>query len=504
MFYESRQRKWNVVGMNSVVRNPAYNGGRQVLGKFTGISFHTPPPPQPLPEAYAPYAALCEDVQISKQELQAVYDLLNRLDNVKLIGNYWIGARRSPKATLFRHWYLGLRNAGSNQLLIYVRDKKFRGPQICRIDFASSSIKRLCLNVVEAGLSFQDEKSGIIFGLVTRAKEHQPEVFTCKLAQYLVRFDPRAKSLLTLIHFWARENDVNLAEDETQEAIPDPAALEWLCLFFLSRKEIIPTPLEVIDRSENGELVGFPDSPASFRMDEDFVQEWKQRMEKNLPQEGTEEFVKKVLELTCAFFQLYTENTFEGTILKTREAKVVSAVDILSDSVKNGAKCDRMCLMQPLYSDRSFSLSQEKFNRVVPIMKETSETIENYLSNIQKQQEHLNVDLKTLFQSSLRQIFYLDASRVERHEVVDADEKRFATACSNESILSYLFTLIRKQVLMSEIEQQNLANCHEMVHALFERTEFPGCEVIQFRNQHLKLKHFGSYNLVFFFVKHLG
>jgi len=472
------------------------------------------------------YAALCKQVQISKEEVKVVDDLLKRLENLKKEG-YLSGIRMK----LFRHWYLGLHSAVSHPLLIYDGHKMFRDQKIKRIDFASTAIKPLKWNSEgERRHAFQDEKSGLTFEL-SNAQIYQDEVEICQLAKYLVEFDPRAMSLLTLIHFWARENNITLSNPEDiQDAIPDPGALEWLCLFLLGREGIIPTPKMLSRRTrKKGQIVGPPDT--SFRINEDFVQEWKaiKSKEKDLPQEGTHEYVEQVLELIRAFFQFYTENTFRGSVLKSREAEVVSATHWM--------KPDHIYLMQPLFVERYFSLCQDKFENVVqPLMEKSLEKIEKYLKNIEENQERL-MDLKSLFQPSVKlekiegfplmdvvkpeksESQDIKKGKPEEQEVQDVNreepkEPEFqdikketaevdnvpvfsnlmnmrcgcdgASTCGDETSLIYLFSTVCQGILLTTAEQAAVHEVESLLKIFLERFEFPSSQVILFRNHFWK------------------
>jgi len=498
------------------------------------------------------YAALCEQVQIPKEEMMAVDDLLKRLENLK--PTITISRPNCVKMTLFRHWYLGLRNAVSPHLLIYDQHKVFRDDQIIsRIDFASSSIKPLKWKSEEEGRhSFLDEKSGLIFELVSSTQVYHEEVETCRLAKYLVEFDPRAMSLLTLIHFWARENGITLASIENTAAdIPDPGGLEWLCLFFLVKEGIIPTPLEIINCPHpNGRSMG--PTRKSYQEDKDFVQEWMGRKGQDLPPEGTDEYIKLVLELTRAFFKFYTGNNFKGSVLKTREAKVVSAAHFFKvGRLGNWIKLDKIYLEQPIYHGRYFSICQDKFENVVqPLMEKSLEKIDKYLKKIENNQEHLNMNLKSLFQSSVKmekveEFPFMDDVKPEKFEKKDIkkekpdeqtvqDVKREepeepelhdiksekpeeqevqyikkenaevddvsvfpnlmdvrcgcdgASTCSDESSLIHLFTTVCREVVYSTSEQKALHEVERLVKIFLERFGFPSCQVILFRNQFWK------------------
>ncbi|CAL8133315.1 unnamed protein product [Orchesella dallaii] len=260
------------------------------------------------------------------------------------------------------------------------------------------------------------------FFQVNRLEKGEPQegkgscYLSASLARYLISFDTKARSLLTLVHFWAWENDITLSEKgilrkNQGSNIPDPAALEWLCLFYLTEEGIITSLKEMRKDARENErnsvlIEGTKNSTISFPRDAQFRREWQQAKIKYYTTKIDNEYVVDVLELTLGFFHFCSKNDFKGKVLKTKEGKMVELLPAIEDGLisesinpdlfgdpeelrRQGKKLEdelkgEMYLMQPFVPTRRFKVDQQKFeNHVVPIMKKTAKKLEFYLGNEQ-------------------------------------------------------------------------------------------------------------------------
>jgi len=164
------------------------------------------------------------------------------------------------------------------------------------------------------------------------------EVQTCRLVKYLLDFDPRAKPFLTLIFYWARQNQIKLSipvfkyQDLTHAFAPEPSALEWMVILFLCQKKIIPTPREILQRPHqplfycvNNERVdiGFSSDPQFAK--QSFVSS-------KCPPMNTDEFFIELLQLAQKFFHFYGDLEADGKqkFLNTRDGELIMKGDLLN------------------------------------------------------------------------------------------------------------------------------------------------------------------------------
>ncbi|CAL8120356.1 unnamed protein product [Orchesella dallaii] len=391
----------------------------------------------------SPLASIQSEVEIPELENNIILNLLHRIHKIVIAKN---PTAKFP--SLFRHQYLKLRDAGSNHLLIYLSQFQHRRLLMSFFDveklFVGSQFQPLghdhaALSTVECGYPYLDKETGLKFGLVFH-HDHEGEVVTCQLAQYLMRFDPAVRSLLTVVHFWARENDITLAEKGIPRKnegsnIPDPAALEWLCLFYLTTEGIIPSLKEMRKDAQGKSLVlqeGTKNSTIGFPVDARFCREWQQPKIKCYSTKTSNEHALDVLELTLGFFNFCSKNDFKGKVLKTMEGKMVELLPAIEDGLISesinpdlfgdpeelrrqakkleGELKGEMYLMQPFVPTRRFKVDQQKFeNHVVPIMKKTAKKLEFYLGNEQRNRNDgkvMEVDLKSLFQYGKLEVVY--------------------------------------------------------------------------------------------------
>ncbi|CAL8084141.1 unnamed protein product [Orchesella dallaii] len=382
-----------------------------------------------IPQLWEAFSLLLSEVDQCEEDYQMILSLMS--DIKKAISQTYPTAQ----LTLFRHNYLRLKNCGSNDLLIYFSSDgsqtRLWATDMMEKTIASSSSSILALKnvgIVEEGVPFLHQPTGIRFGLAAHPLT-VPEVISCQLLQYLIKFDPRARYLLSIIHYWARVNEITLGEEDIprvrqHEAIPDPSALEWLCLFFFGWKNLIPAPREVLRWPfKPGDRVS-ADKTKIFLEDEQLIARWRRRY--SIPDEDTDAFVISLLQLAKDFFSFCYSNIFPGSVLNTLDAEIISK-SVLRGNLKDASTKlttyernlvrrklyqskddDGIFLMQPLRLQYSFSISTDKFrNLLVPAAKSSADKIGQFLTRANKIVEEgvgwpkAEVDVKQLFDNTL-------------------------------------------------------------------------------------------------------
>ncbi|CAL8143363.1 unnamed protein product [Orchesella dallaii] len=355
-----------------------------------------------IPQLWEAFNLLLSEVEQREEDHQMILSVMG--DIKKAID------QRYPTAqlTLFRHNYLHLKNGGSNDLLIYFSsDGSQTGLWSSHmmekaITTSSSSILPLKnVGIVEEGVPFLHQPTGIRFGLAAHPLT-VPEVISCQLLQYLIKFDPRAKYLISVIHYWARVNEITLAEEDIprikqHEAIPDPSALEWLCLFFFGWKNLIPAPREVLRWPfKPGDAVS-ADKTKIILQDDELIARWRRRY--SIPDENTDDFVVSVLQLAKDFFSFCFSNIFPGSVLNTLDTEIISKSVLLGNLKDASTKLttkernllrrklgeskddDGILMMQPLCPSYCFSISKDKFRNVlVPAAQLSADKIGQFLT----------------------------------------------------------------------------------------------------------------------------
>lgn len=192
------------------------------------------------------------------------------------------------------------------------------------------------------GRGLRDVKTGLQFRLVV-VPSLLPEVQRCRLLLYYCDFDPRIKPLLGVVHHWPLTNKIRLGETNidyrhTHCHVPDPGGLEWLVVFFLCQKGIIPTPREVQkvshkriglmgkkrQKKENSNDMGFSPDPK-------LAADWApKRSPKFQYGDDVAVAVRSVLELAADFFYLvHRISATCGTpaqciLLNTRDGEILN------------------------------------------------------------------------------------------------------------------------------------------------------------------------------------
>jgi len=246
---------------------------------------------------------------------------------------------------------------------------------------------------------FQCPEIGIVFGLEPRPIV-LPEVQACRLVTYLCSFDPRVKPLLTLIRYWAEVNEIRLAKPNSGRFHPpDPAALDWLVIFFLChRKKMLPTPRQVQARTHAKLFMGGFD--IGFSDDSNFVQQFNQK-----PYIESNEVVGalNIFNLAVQFFRFYVsfgdrevkkKEKKKRVVLNMRDGEVIPMEQFVGDStlietklseeeremareVNPGENPGQMILLHPLYLKHGFSFCDKTFvNSNCPAMDITKKKLE--------------------------------------------------------------------------------------------------------------------------------
>lgn len=185
----------------------------------------------------------------------------------------------------------------------------------------------------QVGISFIHVETGVEFRLCTTPLV-LVEVQRSRLLQYYCRFDPRIKPFLGVIHLWAIVNEIRIGLSNGNPLyshcnVPDPAALEWLVVFFLCDKGLIPTPRELQSQPhkrlalQSGQLLSFTEDPK-------FAADWSSH------KEDPGKVVVDLLTLAEEFFAFtikILERVIGGgpsrcVVLNTRDAEVLHKEDI--------------------------------------------------------------------------------------------------------------------------------------------------------------------------------
>ncbi|CAL8084147.1 unnamed protein product [Orchesella dallaii] len=284
------------------------------------------------------------------------------------------------KFYMFRHWYLKLRNNGTNELLFYVDfDGALAGSnphnklydmedsfslqqeQVEKI-FASKAGRKILAGVeaVEKrqadheprAFQFEHKPSGLKFSIVADS-QFRTEAQTSRLVNFLLDCDPRARPLMTLIFYWANKCNVVISQSGfkfsrlTHAFAPQPASLEWMVLLFLANKDIIPSPRQVLRRLHE-KVVIFENIDIGFSL-----KKWKRPeflSRPNIPHENSNEFFICLIKLARDFFNFYIELRTGSWILNTRDGEVLRKAELLTSKVP--------------YKDRETLLRKEEIGKI--------------------------------------------------------------------------------------------------------------------------------------------
>ncbi|CAL8143355.1 unnamed protein product [Orchesella dallaii] len=336
---------------------------------------------------------------------------------------------------LFRNWYLKLRNTTPiNELLFYldhqgiykegsngctgVQIRLSKCPpmsrQVKHILTSSPEGKRIGITVSsksgqfpgltaeEGRQNFYCHSNGIPFGVVSKPTK-LPEIQMNRLLSYFYSFDPRVKPLLVVIRYWAKMNGLRLAPAnpgfDKSCSSPDPAAFDWLVIFFLCHKmKILPTPREV--RNRRHPKMMFEKVDIGFTPDPLFAQRFFERYQ----QPSNEVHAFNVLSLAERFFSFYSnellldENNEVKVVLNTRDGEMIPMHEFkgtishmqtkLSLPERKLARKGRvaiepvphMILLHPIDLRHGFSLCNENVTSVGLAMQTTGRKLEEALN----------------------------------------------------------------------------------------------------------------------------
>ncbi|CAL8140286.1 unnamed protein product [Orchesella dallaii] len=284
------------------------------------------------------YDAVCQEIKISDEEFSTAQKFVETLQNAF--------AKKYPACQIvwYRNWFLKLKSNTTNELLCFVDQKGIYGKQSTDIfaNFASfpsldnGKYSEMFLNIPHLKISeitdnnykwgeyFLCEANGIIFNIAPVPHSKISESQTCRLLAYLCSFDQRLKPLLTVIRYWAKVNQIKLADPHeiSSRRAPDPAALDWLVVFFLCyRMSILPTPREIMEKSHPKLEFHFVD--IGFSEDPSFVQQHSDRY--NEPDQ--ERHLLNVFNLAKGFFKFYSEELNLGMerqiVLNMKDAEII-------------------------------------------------------------------------------------------------------------------------------------------------------------------------------------
>ncbi|CAL8133439.1 unnamed protein product [Orchesella dallaii] len=506
--------------------------------------------PQEYLELNTQFAAIIAEVEISDADFLRLTTLMKRILNIVRRQNSKI-----TMATLFRHNYLKVRNAGSNQILVYISGSNYRPlfmlvPELENL-FKNSYVKpfrgKKSVRDIEAGVPVLDIESDLIVGVVTHG-DYQTEVITCQLAKHLLDFDPRAKSLISLVHYWARLNDVTLskkkAKPKTPSNMPDPVALEWLCLFFLGQEKVIPTLQKLRNRAKSRKdvvIIGRPEFNIDFPTDPGFIEEWRSMKLKNMPVQDSNEYVLEVLLLAHGFFNFCSKNNFKGKVLNTINGELLPLMAAIeeglivpslnADNCKDKSSFELMrkkalaleaelageiYLKQPFHFQR-FEIKQLKFeNEILPLMEMTRRKLKFYLKchRMKKEGTMVDVKLKSLLEAKSGRLEVANRIIKPVRKCPSFEEEEALTAPNGQpqNVASYSqqdshhsqlsahaqYVAIRKEV---EIPDQEFLQVVDLMGRIQKTANKRNSQVKYttiFRHNYLKLRNAGSNDILIY------
>jgi len=247
---------------------------------------------------------------------------------------------------------------------------------------------------------YKSQANGLIFSPEGYLHE-LPEVQACRLISYLCSFDPRVKPLLTVIRYWAKVNDIRLAKPSSgRHHPPDPAALDWLVIFFLCyKKKMVPTPRQVVDQPHAKLMLENFD--IGFSTGSKFAQEFSQYEE----EEGEDVRVFNIFSLAKQLFKFYSHELGLGEkklVLNMKDGEIIpmeafhgkvssiptNLTQIEIEMTRKGNVTTNnavLSLLHPLYLRQGFSFCDKTFvSLVCPKMAITRKKMEKVLTKYKK------------------------------------------------------------------------------------------------------------------------
>ncbi|CAL8140282.1 unnamed protein product [Orchesella dallaii] len=392
--------------------------------------------PDPAQFLFSQYDLICQEIEIPDEEFNAALKFLKMLQ-IELTKKF-----PSCQVVWFRNWYLKLKStSATNELSFFVDQEGNYGNHITDIrtdykqfppmgkgkpnelflTFPHLNITAVTDKIYKATDNFVCQTNGLTLTLcmVAVPSIFLPEVQACRLAAYFCSFDSRVKPLLTVIRYWAKINKIRLENlnETSYKVAPDPAALDWLVLFFLYNKmKILPTPQELKERSHPKLFYNLLD--IGFHVDPSFAQQFS-----DLYKETDKEIhFFNVFNLVTMFFKFYSKELGLGTgrniILNTRNGKIIPREkyvreiepfpENLTVPETKRAKRGRVItipegstfhLLHPLYPPFGFSLCDKNFvTTVCPAMEITGKKLKRALNLYKSGQKF---DIKSVLQAIL-------------------------------------------------------------------------------------------------------
>ncbi|CAL8140296.1 unnamed protein product [Orchesella dallaii] len=385
------------------------------------------------------YDLICQEIEISDEDFKTAQKFLQTLQTHV--------AKTFPGCQLvwFRNYYLKLKSTSStDELTFFIDQKGLYGKHTTDTEASSnefpaisnekavqifSTIPRLDITKTlkqtgQLRRNFFCRTNNLKFSLVTVPFIMLPEIQACRLVSYFCSLDPRVKPLLTVIRYWANINKIRLVNrnESSYKQAPEPAALDWLVLFFLCHKmKILPTPRHITTRSLP--KLNFLNVNIGITFDQSFSQEYSKRYKEP---DGTELHFFNVFNLAQQFFTFYSKelgldkgkrivlNVMDGEIIPmemfVKESHVLNITTKLSVPerilTRRGIKevgatfaGSSILLLHPLYLPHGFSFCFENFIKCFcPLMKITGDKLKQAMILYKDGQEF---DIKSVLKANV-------------------------------------------------------------------------------------------------------
>lgn len=331
------------------------------------------------------------------------------------------------------------------------------------------------------------------------------------LVQYMCTFDTRVKPLFTLVNFWAKYQNVRIAEETISKQVhhcnaPEPEALEWLVMLFLIHKRILPSVRKICQRPHKPLMINEKD--VSFSADPNFAEEWKQSQNNSRDTDPSSPgFLVSVLRLLQGFFTFYSTNLEFGChVLNPKDGELIKrignnvhwrsstlspqeALSLSSLQVKEHRpefliiNNYRIYMMHPLYISWRLSFCVETWtNSTCTKMKEAAQRLDVYLKDSGKPNQKCLQSV--IFGSDQAYLAQIDIPK--------------STCVQNpETPLQLQYNAICQSV---EIREDEIKDTLDIINALqraFTELHFAG-RIALLRNYYLGLRNTGSNVLLLF------
>ncbi|CAL8140290.1 unnamed protein product [Orchesella dallaii] len=387
---------------------------------------------------FTQYNSIRQEIEISDEELIIASNLMKMLQ-IQV-------STRFPDSQLvwYRNWYLNLKSNATDELVFFVDQKGTYGKNSTDIVIThkdqfpfleKETPNELFLNiphlpitavtqadddVIKYGQQFLCKTSNLLFTVARTPGSRLAESQACRLVAYYCSFDSRVKPLITVIRYWAKVNGIQLADpnERSVRRAPDPAALDWLVIFFLCRKNILLTPRNVTKGSHpklklEGIDIGFSEDPRfARRFSDDHEHE-------------NELHWFNVFKLAKGFFMFYAKElkleTGKQIVLNMRDGEAFGLNQLLRDDwhmstnltlseiklaragkMRNGKGGGKIIqLLHPLHLKHGFSFCPDNFvSSVCPVMKITGDKLERALALYKHDGQEF--DIKSILRVEMR------------------------------------------------------------------------------------------------------